>query len=336
VDVEGIDISSAISGILTDMATKATRGADYRVYTRDMNKIEELEVPSSLLPEAVATLEDQTRHMVAPMQKNIERMMASKSQVLKVPGFRSGRLHSAGLHRLATKDDRIFRRRHETTSKETAVTLLIDNSGSMRQGVRSKDGSYKTKIEVAMAAGYALSQTLERVGIKHEVIGFTTKELKRGSKYLEDLEAEEARIGRGFSRMEPLHMPIFKGFDERLTPETKKRFTMPMNGMPLLNNIDGESQRVAALRLVKRSEKRKVIIVLSDGNPACSTRHPGEINSDLHRAVAECGKMHIDLVGLGIMDVSVREFYPRCVVLNDLADLPGAVMGELKRILTAA
>ena len=104
----------------------------------------------------------------------------------------------------------------------------------------------------------------------------------------------------------------------------------------LQQNIDGECVRIAATRLSHRTEKRKVMIVLSDGSPACSTHFPGEIASDLHRAVADCAKMKVDLVGLGIMDESVRTYYPKCSVLNNLADLPGAVMGELKRILTAA
>jgi cobalamin biosynthesis protein CobT len=132
-------------------------------------------------------------------------------------------------------------------------------------------------------------------------------------------------------------MPIFKGFDGRLTPDAKKRFAMPSNDrLPLLNNVDGECLRIAAQRISRRPERRKVIIVLSDGSPACSTTYPGEISSDLHRAVEECGKMHIDLVGLGIMNENVSHYYPKYSVLNNLADLPGAVMGELKRILTTA
>nr|WP_247300586.1 hypothetical protein [Bradyrhizobium sp. 179] len=339
----GDDMAKGIAFIITNEATRSIKGLDYRVYTTEWDVCEKFPVPEGnpelevyrkgkrgryecekvTLNGLVTELDERTGHMVAPMQKDIERMMAARSQVLKVPGFRSGRLHSGSLHRLRTGDDRVFRRLEEHKSQETAVTLLIDNSGSMSG----------EKMEMAMSAGYALSSTLQRVNIKHEVIGFTTM-IPRGVKdWAEQQEAEEERIGRKFSRYGALYHPIYKEVNERLTPDVKRRFAIAPYTCPMQGNTDGEAVRFAGNRLAMRQEPRKVLIVLSDGHPAGMSYYSDEIYSDLHKAVEECEKKRIETIGIGIMDSSVKTFYPKAVVLKDLAELPKQVMKELKGIL---
>jgi cobalamin biosynthesis protein CobT len=202
---------------------------------------------------------------------------------------------------------------------------LVDNSGSM--------GGRKTKT--AMSAAYALSSTLERVKVAHECIGFTTG--SGGPGYSSSvISAESHRIGRSFSRTEPVYMPIFKTFEERLTPVVKKRFAEAVGNQNFLaNNIDGEAVETAYMRLLKRKERRKVLIVLSDGFPACYG-NASELYSHLHKAVADATKSGVQVIGIGIMSNAVKTFYPNHVVLNELEKLPLTVMGELKRILTAA
>ena len=333
-DLEPTDFSEALSAKITDEASRETRDADYSIFTKDFDKIEPYptEAASKIRSQesidlAFTAFDDEVRHMVGPMQKDIERLMAARSQVMRVPGYRSGKLHAGNLHRLATNDDRVFRRNHEAKSKDTAVSLVMDNSGSM--GGRP--------MRTAMLAGYALSQTLERVGIAHEAIGFTT--MAETSMSAKLVEAEEARLGTSFSRIEPLYLPIYKGWDERLSPTVKHRFASAANQQNFLkNNVDGESVEVAAQRLSKRREGRKVLIVLSDGMPAAQTnnyRSAGkELNSHLHKVVKEATKQGIEVIGIGIMSDAVKTFYPKYMVLDDIAKLPSTVMGELKRILT--
>ena len=303
----------------------AARSSSYFIYSTDFDRIERL-VPGHRYQDAwLAKLEEETRHMVGIMQKNIERMMAARSQSVKVPGFRSGRLNSAGLHRLFANDDRIFRRKFEAKTKDTAVGLLIDNSGSMSG----------KKQAVAMATGFALSQTLERVGIPHEVVGFTTGSMNVPGLSGRMISAEQSRIGRHFSRVEPLYMPIFKEFQERLTPEVKRRFASAHSDQDFLSqNADGECVEIATNRLLRRPEKRKVLIVLSDGSPSCPGVHADQLYK-LHKAIKDAETQKVDLVGIGILSEAVRSFYPRHIVLKDLNSLPGTVMGELTRILTA-
>lgn len=321
------DFSKEISDRIAEDTSKALSASDYRIWTRDFDKIERF-TPSSYDDAWLTKLDDETRSMVGLMQKEIERLMAARSQVVHVPGYRSGRLNSSGLHRLIAGDDRVFRRKHEARSKDTVVGLLIDNSGSMAE---------YNKIRVAMSSGYALSQTLERVGIKHEVLGFTTEFTGYAAGSSMSLaQVEERRMGVRFSRVEPIYMPIYKDFDERLTPDVKKRFAAAaMNARHMRNNIDGECVEIAIQRLARRPEKRKVLMVLSDGQPYAMGQLTEQYGK-LHSVVAEAPKFGVELIGLGIMDSSVRGYYPRSMVLSSLTDLPKAVMNELRGILLAA
>ncbi|WP_349601270.1 cobaltochelatase CobT-related protein [Azospirillum argentinense] len=321
------DFDEGVAEILSTKATEAAAGSDYVIFTKDWDRIEPFAVDTAHWSDGfLTTLDEQTRHMVGVMQKDIERMMAARSQVIKVPGHRSGRLHGASLHRLTVKDDRVFRRTQEARSDDVVVTLLVDNSGSMRIG---------GKIQLATTAAYALSQTLERVAIKHEVIGFTTSghgiaHMPGFSRAL--IAAEEERIGRKFSRWEPLYMPIYKGFTERLTPNVKRRFAFVPHKSFLANNIDGECVEIATRRNLAVRGSRHVLMVLSDGMPYGEGDHR-EQAAHLKRAVAWAEKAKVETVGIGIMSEEVARFYPKHMILNDIAALPRLVMSELRRIL---
>jgi cobalamin biosynthesis protein CobT len=328
IDLEGLNLEDAIQSVIADMAARQTRDADYRIFSKDYDKIETYKVDDEIYKDHwLISLDDKVQHMIGPMQKDIERMMASRSKVTQVPGFRSGRLHGAGLHKLLVKDDRVFRRRQENKSKSTAVFLLIDNSGSM-------SGNPMT---TAMQTGYALSQTLERVGIANEVVGFTTDHYSKTFPRAKVAD-EAAKVG-GYARCLPLYLPIYKSFDERLTSPVKKRFAAAIHCQNFLgNNVDGESVQYATKRLAQRTEERKVLIVLSDGNPAMdpSAYNPTLISagfSHLHTAIAEATRKKVEVIGVGIDDDSVRAFYKRCVVIRNVEELPGFIMGELKRII---
>lgn len=327
IEIEIQDFDGSITAVIADQAARDCRNAEYLVYTTEWDDISTPKVDAAYYKDdMLVRLDDTTSHMVGPMQKDIERMMAARAQVQNVAGYRSGRLHSAGLYRLRVGDDRIFRRRFEAKAKETAVTLLIDNSGSM----------WGEKMRTAMSAGYALSQTLERVGIPYEVMGFTTGITSKTPKsWADDLTAEAKRIGRPYSRACPIIMPIFKDFNERLTPEIKRRFAYYAAAQPGMGaNVDGESLAVAGNRLLKRKEQRKVILVLSDGHPASDgPAHEGYAH--LHATVEKLTKSRVEVIGIGIMDEAVKGFYPRSMVLRNLEELPKAVMGELRRILLA-
>lgn len=317
---ESVDMNSAIAIHISQEAMTTLADSEYNVFTRDFDRIEPMTVPEKLNDRWVPAMDDTITSMIGRMQKDIERLMASQSHIIRIPGQRRGKLHGPSLFRVLQGDERVFSQKEVHKSKDTAVTLLIDNSGSMR-------GS---KMKTAMYAGYALSQTLERVKIAHEVIGFTTADWYGTPQALLDaLEEEREKAAIHYHRTIPLAMPIYKSFDERIDATVKNRIAYAANAQRgLAGNIDGECLQYAAQRLGKRMEKRKVMIVLSDGMPAGDMAGP-----HLKWVVEDLTKHGIECIGIGIEDDSVRDYYPKHVVLHDVNSLPGQVMGELRQIL---
>ncbi len=324
--LEGVDLGTQLSGLLTKDAIDSMLESPWRVFSREWDRIEPIEAPLEMNRKWVPNLEDETRAMTGRMQKDIERIMASQSHVIRTPGHKTGKLHAPSLFRITQGDPRVFTQKQEHISKDTAVMLLVDNSGSMSG----------PKMRLAMISSFALSSTLERVNIPNEVIGFTTYSASTASGLYQEFhnsrEAEHKLTGKytQWDRMEPLAMPIYKTFDERINSKIKARVAYAMNAQKgLQGNIDGDCVMIAAERIARRTEKRKVMIVLSDGQPAAGPRG----DKHLHWAVREIEKSGIECIGIGIMDQSVRRYYPKCVVLNNADDLPGQVMSEIKKLL---
>ncbi len=323
------DLSSALVKIIVKEAIQACKASDYSIFTREYDVIAPVKVPENFQSKYTVELEDQTRALTGVMQKDIERMMAAQSRVFNIAGQRAGRLNSAGLHRLSVGDARVFKRREEIRAKDTAVSLLSDCSGSMKGA----------PMATALSAAYALASVLERCNIPSECMGFTTASMWGGDSVLTkarieqftaDLQREVQKSGVSFNRTFPIYMPIFKEFHERINAEVKKRFAYQRKFQPFMGgNIDGESLEYAAIRLSKRPEKRKVIIVLSDGFPA------GAQGDDEHLKlmVEQLTRQGFDLVGIGIKSAAVARFYDNFLILNSVEELPKAVMGELKKIL---
>jgi len=318
--LSGEDYDKAISELLSSKALEEARSSEYMIYTKEFDVIEPMPIghgDDALLK----AMQDEVDHMVGPMQKDLERAVAARSASTWSAGHRSGRLHASALSRLtAFGDDRAFRRKHENTTKDVAVELLVDCSGSMRCG----------KIQTAAHAAYALSSILDRMNIANEVIGFTTRRHT-----FPGASTEAHRAGISYARMEALYVPILKGFGERLTAENKKRFAALPSVTWLRENVDGESVQVAATRLLARREKRKILMVLSDGHPAC----PGDfmaLRSHLKKTVREVERQGVDVLGLGIQSDAPKEFYSKYVLLNDIDELPNTVISEIKRLLMKA
>ncbi len=259
--------------------------------------------------------------MVAPLQKDLERAIAARYASTWSAGHRSGRLHSSALARLTTfNDDRAFRRKHVNNSKDVAVSLLVDCSGSMNGA----------KIRTAAYAAYGLSSVLDRMNINHEVLGFTT--LKGMPP---ECRTEEKRLDVRYARQRSLYIPVLKSFGERLATENKKRFAALPEVYWLSENVDGESVQIAATRLMQRRESRKILIVLSDGQPAC----PGDfaaLQRHLKKVVKDVERQGVDVLGLGIMSEAPKHYYSKYTLLNNLAELPTTVIGEIKRLLMQA
>lgn len=298
-------------------------------YTRDFDRIEPIEVAKDI---DVEEIEEQVRKVSSVIQKDLQRIITARSQSVFQPGLRRGRLNPSALHRIEIEDDRLFRKKVTNESKDVAITLLVDFSGSMRG----------PRIRLALMVAWCFAEVLDRLNINSEVIGFTCRRPGTYGDHMA-IQAEAAKFAKSVGadaisvRWEALNMPIIKGFGERFTLEQKKRiataWTDHYQRHNLDQNIDGACLKTAAIRLLQQRQVRKMLIVLSDGEP-CSYMHGGVLHTHLHDTVKEVTAAGIDLVGVGIQTDSANRFYPKSFRVNNLGELPSKVVGELKRFLT--
>lgn len=277
---------------------------------------------------------------VATMRRKLERALVAKDR----RDFEGGRSGQLDVRRRAANimlgHEVVYRKRVEGEAINTAVTILVDLSGSMAG----------PKLRMAGQAAIAIAEALNTT-VPFEVLGFSTlwsDEMyeavqqaiypyalneHRQVQYDEDGQPLPNPNRQSYDRHEPLLMVEFKPF---ALPLSQCKATMGVIGnLSRRNNVDGESVIEAALRLAKRPEDKKILLVLSDGAPAyhkCEDR-PSE-HQRTRDAVAAVEAMGIRTIGIGIMDGSVRHFYPRHVVLNNIDDLGKTILDEIaKQIL---
>lgn len=309
----------AMSRVISEQSLASAVNATYLPFSKDYDVVEKLPIGTGYEARMTKSMADKVDHMVAPLQKDLERAISARSLATRSHGHKSGRLHSANLSRLAVGDSRVFSRKHESNSKDVAIELVVDCSGSM-------GGS---KIHTACQAAYALSSVLERLNIKNEVIGFTTKDIGGAQK---EMYEQQSKTGVRFSRAEGIYMPILKGYDERLTANVKERFGWLPHTNILRSNVDGESVENAARRLMARREESKILIVLSDGFPAAAGSR-GDLERHLKEVVRNVSAAGVKVVGIGIESDAVKTFYPKNIVLHSVEELPAAVIKELRHLL---
>jgi cobaltochelatase CobT len=212
-----------------------------------------------------------------------------------------------------------YKRETDTEFRDTVVTLLIDNSGSMRG----------RPITVAAMTGDILARTLERCGVKVEVLGFTTRMWKGG-------QSREAWINAGKpgnpGRLNDLRHIIYKSADAPWRRARKNLGLMLREGI-LKENIDGEALLWAHNRLVQRTEQRRILMVISDGAPVDDSTlsvNPGNYLEQHLREVIDWieTKSPVELLAIGIGH-DVTRYYRRAVTIVDAEQLGGTVLEQL-------
>ncbi len=215
-----------------------------------------------------------------------------------------------------------YKREKETAFRDTVVTLLIDNSGSMRG----------RPITVAAMSADILARTLERCGVKVEILGFTTRAWKGG-------QSRERWIAAGKpanpGRLNDLRHIIYKSADEPWRRARKSLGLMLREGI-LKENIDGEALLWAHERLVGRPEQRKILMVISDGAPVDDSTlsvNPGNyLERHLREVIARIEKTSpVELTAIGIGH-DVTRYYRRAVTIVDAEELGGAMTDKLAEL----
>jgi len=232
-----------------------------------------------------------------------------------------GILDAAKLHRVVTQplSPLSYKQEQDTKFRDTVVTLLLDNSGSMRG----------RPITIAAVTADILARTLERCGVKVEILGFTTKAWKGGqSRELWQQAGKPAAPGR----LNDLRHIIYKSADAPWRRARKSLGLMLREGI-LKENIDGEALMWAHDRLLARSEDRRIMLVISDGAPVDDSTLSVNSGSYLEKHLREVigyieTRSPVELLAIGIGH-DVTRYYRRAVTITDVEQLGGAVVGQL-------
>ena len=215
-----------------------------------------------------------------------------------------------------------YKQEHETEFRDTIVSLLIDNSGSMRG----------RPIAVAAMSADILARTLERCGVKVEILGFTTRAWK-GGQSRERWLANGKPSGPG--RLNDLRHIVYKAADMPYRRGRKSLGLMLREGL-LKENIDGEALLWAHNRLIQRPEQRQIMMVISDGAPVDDSTlsvNPGNYLENHLRAVIDWieQRSSVELTAIGIGH-DVTRYYRRAVTIMDAEQLGGTMMERLAEL----
>ncbi len=298
----------------------------YKIYTDQFDEVikaENLETKEEL-ERLRATLDQQLlqlKSFVSKLANKLQRRLLAKQNRSWDFDLEEGLLDSSKLTRLIIDplNSLSFKKEKETEFKDTLVTILIDNSGSMRG----------KPISVAAVCADILARTLERCSVKVEVLGFTTKHWKGGSSREEWVANQKPKFP---GRLNDLRHIIYKSAD---TPwrQSKNNIGLMLKEGLLKENIDGEALRWTFNKMKKRKEERKILMVISDGAPVddstLSTNANDYLEIDLKNTVNLIEKFSsIELLAIGIGH-DVTRYYKRAVKITDVHDLGDAMINQL-------
>jgi cobaltochelatase CobT len=232
-----------------------------------------------------------------------------------------GLLDAARLARVITSPGHSlsYKIERETEFKDTVVSLLIDNSGSMRG----------RPISIAATCADVLARTLERCGVATEILGFTTRGWKGGQS--RELWLSEGRTAHP-GRLNDLRHIVYKRADEPYRHARRSLGLMMREGL-LKENIDGEALLWAHGRLLARPEERRILLVISDGAPVDDSTASANGGTFLERHLRQVigwieGRSSIELAAIGIGH-DVTRYYSRAVTIMDAEQLGGALIEQL-------
>lgn len=299
---------------------------DYRVFTHQFDETvtaEEL-CDTAELDRLRGFLDKQLTHLqgaVARLANRLQRKLMAQQNRAWDFDLEEGLLDTARLTRAVTDpmSPLAFKQERDTNFRDTVVTLLLDNSGSMRG----------RPITVAATCADILARTLERCGVKVEILGFTTKAWKGG-------QSRESWIGAGKpptpGRLNDLRHIIYKSADAPWRRARRNLGLMMREGL-LKENIDGEALLWAHERLLGRPEQRRILMMISDGAPVDDTTlsvNPGNyLERHLRYVIEEIEtRSPVELIAIGIGH-DVTRYYRRAVTIVDAEELAGAMTDQL-------
>jgi cobaltochelatase CobT len=294
-----------------------SRQFDEEIAAEDLSTSDELERLRSFLDKELRHLQSAVGRLANKLQR---KLMAQQSRAWDFD-LEEGMLDTARLTRVVIDPLHAlsFKQERDANFKDTVVTLLLDNSGSMRG----------RPIMVAACCADILARTLERCGVKVEILGFTTKAWKGG-------QAREAWLAAGKpanpGRLNDLRHIVYKSADAPWRRAKRSLALMMREGL-LKENIDGEALAWAHRRLLARPERRRILMMISDGAPVddstLSVNTGNYLEMHLRQVIEEIEtRSPVEIIAIGIGH-DVTRYYRRAVTITDPAELAGAMTDKL-------
>jgi len=299
---------------------------DYKIYTKEFDEIEKAELleTSEEITKLRKNLDQQLisfQDLITKLANKLQRELLAKQNRAWEFDLEEGLLDSSKLPRIIMDpyNSLSFKKEKDLDFKDTIVTLLIDNSGSMRG----------RPITIAAICADILSRTLERCDVKVEILGFTTKNWK-GGKSREEWNKNDKPKNPG--RLNDLRHIIYKSADSHWRQSKKNIGLMLKEGL-LKENIDGEAITWAYNRLKKRKEERKILMVISDGAPVddstLSVNSGDFLEKHLKKIVKNIeNKSDVEILAIGIGH-DVSRYYSKAIKITDVQELGDVMIGQL-------
>ncbi|MEZ5898963.1 MAG: cobaltochelatase subunit CobT [Hyphomicrobiaceae bacterium] len=294
-----------------------TRAFDEEIAAEELSSPEELERLRAFLDKELKSLSA----VVARLANKLQRKLLAQQNRGWDFDLEEGVLDAARLPRIIIDPMHplSFKRERDTSFRDTVVTLLLDNSGSMRG----------RPIMVAACCADILARTLERCGVKVEILGFTTKAWKGGQSREEWLSAGKPGSP---GRLNDLRHIIYKTADAPWR-RSKNALALMMREGLLKENIDGEALAWAHARLLARPEQRRILMMISDGAPVddstLSVNSGSYLEHHLRQVIHEIeSRSSVELLAIGIGH-DVTRYYSRALTISDPSELAGAMTEKL-------
>ena len=311
--------------------TKSLQNDKYKIFTNEYDEIKnaedlENEEEISRLRKSLDQQLTSLQSLVAKLANKLQRQLLAKQNRSWEFDLEEGMLDASKLSRVITDPfhSLSYKMEKQTEFKDTVVTLLIDNSGSMRG----------KPISVAAICADILSRTLERCSVKVEILGFTTKNWK-GGKSREKWNIENKIKNPG--RLNDLRHIIYKSADKPWRQSKKNLGLMLKEGL-LKENIDGEALLWAFKRISNRKEERKILMVISDGAPVddstLSVNSGDYLEKHLKQTVnwiEENSNIEILAVGIGH---DVTRYYKKAIKIADVQELGDVMINQLTKLFS--
>jgi len=325
----GDDLSESVSASPSRRNWDLSPETDYKAYTTRFDEIvesselcdeEELGRLRAYLDQQMGGLQNVVTRLANRLQR---RLMAQQARSWDFDQ-EEGLLDAARLARVVVNPRHAlsFKIERDTEFRDTIVSLLIDNSGSMRG----------RPIAIAAICGDILARTLERCGVATEILGFTTRGWKGG-------QSREAWLSAGRppnpGRLNDLRHIVYKRADEPYRRARRNLGLMMREGL-LKENIDGEALLWAHNRLIARPEERRILMVISDGAPVDDSTASANGGSYLERHLRQViewieKRSTVELIAIGIGH-DVTRYYERAVTIMDADQLAGAMTEQLANL----